>query len=119
MIALHKISVLEKAAAGDILTPDEEQTLRECADDYRPLIHLGNGFKIAKQHVIEAFEIIFEDVRWMTGSRRQRAIRLLKLSGARGYRDGDLPVPIEHPTDENMADGMAIAVEPDEIREAG
>jgi hypothetical protein len=119
MTVFHKIKVLEKAAAGDVLTQDEEETLRDCADDYRPLIRLGNGFKIAKHHVIEAFEIIFEDVHFMAGSRRQRAIRLLKLSGARGYREEDLPVPIEHPTDERLGDQMAVPITPEEIREAG
>lgn len=67
---------------------------------------------------MEALEILFDDVRFMTGSRRQRTIRLLIKAGARGYKVGDIPVPKEHPTDERRAEDFAVPVDEDEIREA-
>jgi hypothetical protein len=118
MLTLAKIDALEKAAAGDLLTKEDEDLLRQCADDYRPLIRLGNGFKITKHHVVEAFELIFEDVKFMTGSRRQKAISLLKAAGARGFDKVPLEVPLIYTESDAQAAAFAVPVDDDEIREA-
>ncbi len=118
MLAAAKIAALQKAADGDILTSDEEAALRECVEDYRRRLKLGNGFKIGMQEVAEAFEILFDDVNYMTASRRGRSIRLLIKAGARGYRVGDIPFELQHPTDEANAEGFRVPVTIDEILEA-
>ncbi|NKI61808.1 hypothetical protein HCG46_26270 [Labrenzia sp. PO1] len=118
MLAVAKIAVLQKAVEGDLLTAAEEDTLRECVEDYRRRLPLGNGFKLTTADVAEAFEILFDDVQFMTGSRRQRVIRLLIKTGAKGYQIGSLPVRREHPTDEHIAEDFRVPVTPDEIRKA-
>ncbi|WP_150523994.1 hypothetical protein [Roseibium sediminis] len=114
----HKISALQNAIEGNILTPIEEQSLRECVEDYRVLYRLGNGFKIGLQEIIKAFEIIFDDVAFMTGQRRANAIALLVKAGAKGYTARPHPVPELHPTDERNAENFRVPVSEDEIREA-
>jgi len=118
LLAAAKIAALQNAVAGDILTAAEEDALRECVEDYRRRLKLGNGFKLTLQDVTEAFEIIFEDVPFMTGGRRQRAIRLLIKTGARGYQVGRIPIQQQHPTDERNAEGFRVPVTVDEVIEA-
>jgi len=118
LLAAAKIAVLLKVAEGEELTAVEEDTLRECIEDYRRRLKLGNGFKITLTDVVEAFEILFDDVQFMTQDRRKQAIRLLTRTGARGYQIGKIPVSHSHPTDEYRAEGFRVPVTKEEIREA-
>lgn len=115
MRAAFKIEVLQKALAGDALTSIEEDALRECVTDYRRRLKLGNGFKLRMEDILQAFEILFDDVQFMTAGRRQQTIGLLINAGARGYQVGNIPIPKEHPTDERRAEDFRAEVRPEEV----
>lgn len=85
--ALAKITVLEKAARGDLLSEGDEAMLLQIADDYRPQIVIGHMRPITHHDVMEAISIIRDDVRMMTGQRRRNALLLLQRIDARGSRN--------------------------------
>lgn len=115
---VRKLDALEAATRGDLLTAAQERLLASVAEDYRNLFSVGNGKTIGLTHVIEAFKILREDVKFMTGDRRRQTIILLNAVQARGFdRVTAADLSINRRATE-FADEMASDVDDVEITDA-
>lgn|GEM_PF-3573648 len=85
-LPLHKLEALRAAIAGQMLTSDQIEVLKACEADYRFTFRLGNGFKLTRELITELLELVYDDVPYMVGERRKRAIRILNASGAKGFQ---------------------------------
>ena len=85
-LPLHKLDALKAAVAGKMLTSDQLEALEACIEDYRFIFRLGNGFKLNRDHLNELLQLVYEDVPFMTGERKKKAIRLLNSAGAKGFK---------------------------------
>ncbi|EFO33815.1 hypothetical protein TRICHSKD4_0929 [Roseibium sp. TrichSKD4] len=88
--ALQKLSVLEAAGNGEMLSSEQEQLLLKMMDDYRPLIRLSNLEPVRRSDIIEMIEVLRQEARFMVGSRQRRAIIALNKVRARGFDRIDL-----------------------------
>jgi len=85
-LTLSKIDALTAAIAGDKLTADQIKTLESCLQDYRFVLRLGNGFRLSRETINELVELVYDDVPYMVGERKKRAIRILNAAGVTGFR---------------------------------
>ena len=88
-LPLHKLDALKAAVSGKMLTTDQIEALEACIKDYRFIFRLGNGFKLThpdRDHLNELLQLVYEDVPFMAGERKKKAIRLLNAAGMKGYQ---------------------------------
>lgn len=116
--ALQKLSVLEAAGKGEMLSSEQEQLLLKMMDDYRPLICLGNLEPVRKTDVIEIIEIVRQEARFMVGSRQRRAIIALNKVRARGFDRIDLNRFREDPDAEEWEETANPELDEETIQEA-
>lgn len=115
---VRKVDALQSAIRGDVLTEEDGRTLAAIVEDYLFIFDFGNGKVVGREHVLEAFKILVQDVKYMTGERRRQTIILLNAVRARGFDQitaKDLSVN-DYAT--NLSEDMASDVDADELAEA-